>query len=92
VNDTIRGFNVSDDNMHSIVQEDLAIFHGDGHIFAQYGFGAGQLDHIGSHDLAGGNMVEQDIGQFLLVFGLEQCVDSSSWEFGKDLVSGSKDS
>ena len=62
VNDTVRSFNVSNDDLHSLVQEDLAIFYADGHIFAQNCLGASQLDHIGSHDFARYDMVEQDVG------------------------------
>jgi hypothetical protein len=42
VDDTIRCFNVSDDYLHGVVQEDLAIFDGDGDICAKHGGGSGQ--------------------------------------------------
>ena len=48
----VRGFDVSDDDLHGVVQEDLAILDGDGDILAKHGGGAGQGDHIRSHDLA----------------------------------------
>ena len=68
---TVGGFDIGDDDLHGVVQEDLAILDRDGDILAKNCRGAGEGDHIRSHDLARDHMVEQDVGQLLFVFGLE---------------------
>ena len=52
MDDTVRGFDVRDDNLHGVVQEDLAILDGDCDILTKNGWGFGKFDHISSHNLA----------------------------------------
>ena len=78
VDDTIGGFDVSNDDLHGVVQENLAILDSDGDILAKYSGGAGKNDYIRGHDLARNDMIEQDVGQRLLAFGQEQCVKCAS--------------
>lgn len=88
---TVRGFNVRDDDLHGVVQEDLAILDGDGNILAENCRGAGEGDHIRSHDLARDHMIEQDVGQLLFVFGQKQTIESASGQGSERIVSGGKD-
>ena len=71
---TVRGFNVGNNDLNSVVQIDLTIFDGDGDVLAKHGGSAGQVDHVRSHDLAGDHMVGQNIGELLLVLRQEQAV------------------
>ena len=75
---TVRGFDISDDDLNCAVKEDTAIFDGDGDILAKHRGGAGEGDHVRSHDLARDHMVEQDVGQLLFVFGQKQTIEGAS--------------
>jgi len=44
-------FDIGDDDLHGVVQEDLSILDRDGDILAKNCRGAGQGDYVGSHDL-----------------------------------------
>ena len=88
---TVRGFDVSDDDLHGVVQEDLAILDCDGDILAKNCRGAGEGDHVRSHDLARDHMVEQDVGQLLFVFGQKQAVEGASGQGSEGIVSGGED-
>ena len=50
-----------------------------------------QGNHISSHNLAGNDMVEQDVGQLLLVFGQEQAVEGASRQGSEGIIGGGKD-
>src|SRR5512143_1110245 len=89
---TVGGFDVGDNDLDGIVQVDLAILDSDFDILAQHSRGAGQVDHVRSHDLARDDMVKQDVGQFLFVLGEEQAVDGSGRQGSKSVIGGGKDS
>ncbi len=91
MDDAVAGLDVGDDDLHGFVQEDVAVFDRDGdRIAGEGGFSALAIegDYIGSHDLAGDDMVEQDVGQRLEVLGLEQIFDGASRQLGEGLISG----
>lgn len=71
---TVRGFNVSNNDLNGVVQIDLTIFDGDGDVLAKHGGSAGQSDHVRSHNFAGDHMVGQNIGKLLFVLRQEQAV------------------
>ena len=78
MDDTIGGFDVSNDDLHGVVQEHIAILDSDGDILAKYSGRAGKSNYIRSHDLARNDMIKKYVGQRLLPFGQEQCVKCAS--------------
>src|SRR5215207_11353712 len=91
VDNTVGSFNVRNDDFHSIVQEDLAVFHSDGHILTRDGGSAGEVDHVRSHYLARDNMIEQDVRQLLFVFRQKQAVQSTSGQCREGIIGRGKD-
>src|SRR5271165_1056715 len=59
--------------------------------FAVDGLGFLELDDVGSHDLAGHDMVGEDRGQLSLVFRLQQVLNRSRREFGESGVGRGED-
>ena len=95
MDDTIRGFDVGDDDLDGLVQVNAAHIYFDGDLLASQG-GISHLsiqaNHIRGHDFAGDDMVEQDVGQLLLVLGQEQALQGAGRQSGEGIIGGGKDS
>jgi hypothetical protein len=72
---TVTGFDVCRDDV-GIVNHHFAICYLYCHILAEHSLRRLQLDHIGSHDLAGNNVVREYRGQLIFVLRLEQILNS----------------
>ena len=88
MDDAVAGLDVRSGD-GGIVDHDLAVLDLDGDRLAQDGVGRGQLGGVGGHDLAGDDVVEQDVLELGRV--LEQAFDRAGGQLGEGLVGGGED-
>ncbi len=86
VDHTIAGFNIGDDNL-GVIDEHLTAIHFDHDLFAKHGLSFAQPNHVSSHHFVSHDMVNQDVGQLLLVLRLEQFIQRTRGQLGKRVVS-----
>ena len=93
MDDTIGSFNVSDDDVDAVIQDDLVAIDldRDGLTFQCGPSGLSvQANHVGSHDLARHYVVEQDVGQRGDVS--QQTFNGTGGQCGEGIIGGGKDS
>ena len=88
VNDAIRGWDIREDDLDTVIQEYFSVLNLDADILAEDGLGAHQFDYVCSHNLARYCMIEQDIRELLLVLGLEQAFDGAGRELSECIIGG----
>src|SRR5512134_564169 len=85
---TVGCFDIGNDHLDVIVQQDLAVLYPDVDVLAQGSRGFGQSGHIGGQDFAGDNVIGQDVGELLLVLRQEQAVQCAGGQGGEGIVGG----
>ena len=91
VDHAVGSLNVGDDDL-GFVDVHIAHVNLDGDVLAKHRGGAGEGGYICSHDLAGNDMVKQDVGEGLLVLGQKQAFDGAFGKSGESVISGGEDS